>query len=533
MANAGGGSLHHQIDRLLQSGTLTGLTDAELLERYIERRDEVAFEALVRLHGPMVLGLCRRLLSDRQDVDDAFQTTFLILVRKAPTLRDRTLLANWLYGVAYRVAIRLRKKTAKRDAGKQPSDRLDEVASDRAEPAEHADWLPILDQELTRLPEKYRGPLILCYLNGQTHEQSAGKLGIPVGTVRSRLARGRDLLKRRLERRGVAPSVVTIALGGSPTKTALLATVPGSLVNGTLVSASRFLSIQSATTALSAGTTSAISLAQGVISAMFLSQLKVAGLGLLATGAVASGVALAVSSSPGTARRDAVLPNSAAVDAPMPTQTLVAQSHRSEENLSASNYRPLEVVSLVSREAAVNDPLKQGQIHLLQARLEIVTRDYLRMKTLVQRGTIPQQIADDTYGKVELIQAEIKDLIETLEGDRVRLELELAKANAETAIGAARVKIASRTVERNTRLNARIKGAVSDEDQAVGDDQLALAEAQMKSSQVDSDAAKAMIKLVDRRIEAAKAVLKKAAAVEPPAREVKPPTPPAAPGSSG
>src|SRR5262245_10334575 len=130
MADAGGTTLHQQIDRLLQGGTVAGLDGAELLDRYLTRRDEVAFEALVRRQGPMVLGLCRRMLRDRQEVEDAFQATFLVLVRKAPSLRDRALLANWLYGVAYKVAARSRKKWARREAGKQPPDRLDEIPGD-------------------------------------------------------------------------------------------------------------------------------------------------------------------------------------------------------------------------------------------------------------------------------------------------------------------------------------------------------------------------------------------------------------------
>lgn len=530
MANSGGNTLQHQIDRLLKSGTLTGLTDAELLERYLTLRDEVAFEALVRLHGPMVLGLCCRLLRDRQDVEDAFQATFLILVRKAPTLRDRTLLANWLYGVAYRVAVRARMKAGRRNAGKQPSELLDEVADDQAKPAEHADWLPILDQELTRLPEKYRGPLILCYLNGQTHEESAGKLGIPVGTVRSRLARGRDLLKRRLERRGVAPSVVAIALGGSTTKMAFLATVPGSFVNGTLMSASRFLSLPTASAALSAGTTSAISLAQGVISAMFFSQLKVAGLGLLATGAVASGVALAVSSSRGPSRRDAV-----ATSGPTPVANDAAQVRTKPTVAHApiptdgESPVPRQFAMLDRREGPVAGPITSGPVHELEAQLDNAALTYLSKRRLRKSMVITGEEVDQAFGGVRIVEARIKDLIDQLQEDRIRLELGLAKANAETAVRAAHVKIASRKVERNTRLNARIKGAVSDEDQAVDGDQLALAEAQMKSSQVDSDAAKTMIKLVDKRIEAAKSVLNKAAAIEPPAGDVKSPSPPTAP----
>jgi RNA polymerase sigma factor (sigma-70 family) len=524
MANTGGKSLHHQIDRLLQHGTVTGLTDAELLERYLDRRDEVAFEALVRMHGPMVLGLCRRLLRDGQDVEDAFQATFLILVRKAPSIRDRTLLANWLYGVAYRVAIRARMKASRRNVGKQPAELLAEVASDRAGPAESADWLPILDEELTRLPEKYRGPLVLCYLNGQTHEQSAGRLGIPVGTVRSRLARGRDLLKRRLERRGVAPSVVAIALGESTTKVAFLATVPGSLVNGTLVSASRFLSLPTATAALSAGTISAISLTQGVITAMFFSQLKVVALGIFATGAVASGVALAVSSSSGPAQREIVAESA-------PPRAAEPRVDPAPKQAIPESWPPPELAFTDRGDRQRTGPIARGPIHELEVQLDIATRHFLFVQRRQRALVITEDEFDEARGKVEIVEAKVKDLVEVFEEDRTRLELELAKANAETAVRAARVKIASRLVERNERLNARNKGAVPEEDAAVANDQLELAKAEEASSKADSRAAKAMIKVVDRRIEAAKVLLKKAtaAAAKLPAGDVKPPTSPVPP----
>ena len=156
------------------------------------------------LHGPMVLGLCRRMLRDPRDIEDAFQATFLVLVRKAPAIRDRDLLANWLYGVAYRVAVRargnvLRRRDREARLGEiDPPARLDFGGSDEVPPA--------LDQELNRLPARYRSPLVLCYLKGLTHDQAAEALQCPVGTVRSRLARGRNLLKRRLTARGQAPA---------------------------------------------------------------------------------------------------------------------------------------------------------------------------------------------------------------------------------------------------------------------------------------------------------------------------------------
>ncbi|HEX3450811.1 MAG TPA: sigma factor, partial [Isosphaeraceae bacterium] len=149
MTSANRGIVFQQIDRLYREGTLAGLGDGQLLERYLTRRDEAAFRALVDLHGPMVLGLCRRVLRDPRDIEDAFHATFLVLIRKAPTIRDRGLLANWLYGVAYRVARRARTHTLRR--------REREIAVGRVEisataPAAEIEGIgPMLDQELNRL----------------------------------------------------------------------------------------------------------------------------------------------------------------------------------------------------------------------------------------------------------------------------------------------------------------------------------------------------------------------------------------------
>ena len=275
MASANRGVVFQQIDRLYREGTLSGLGDGQLLERYLTRRDEAAFEALVNLHGPMVLGLCRRVLRDPRDVEDAFQATFLVLVRKAPTIRDRGLLSNWLYGVAYRVARRARTNTLRR--------RERELAVAKSEASavpESTDVLgigPVLDQELTRLPQKYRAPLILCYLKGRTHDEAAEDLGCPVGTVRSRLARGRDLLRRRLTSRGYAPTAAILGSGTSLPAQLLSEAVPSSLVATTVEAAFRVGALQS----LQAGAASAsiLALTQGVLTTMKLAQLKWIGTG--------------------------------------------------------------------------------------------------------------------------------------------------------------------------------------------------------------------------------------------------------------
>jgi RNA polymerase sigma factor (sigma-70 family) len=199
--------LNQQLDRLWQSGTVSGLDDAELIRRFSGPRTpaaEQAFENLVDRHGPMVLAVCRAILRRPQDADDAFQATFLVLVRKAGSIRLKGSLAPWLYAVAYRTATRLRSQTSRlllADPGK-----LGETASDGTDPAA---WEvgPMVHQELARLPEKYRTPIVLCHLEGKSHEEAARLLDWPIGTLSGRLSRGRQVLKGRLERRGLSAPV--------------------------------------------------------------------------------------------------------------------------------------------------------------------------------------------------------------------------------------------------------------------------------------------------------------------------------------
>src|SRR5262245_49406667 len=191
---------------------IPALTDSQLLERFVRRRDEAAFAALVARHGPMVLAVCRHLLPSAHDVEDAFQATFLVLVRRAADIQRRELLGNWLYGVAHRVATRARTQAAQRRT--HGGQGIDMVAA-AADEGPGQDVQPVLHEEINRLAAKYRTPVVLCYLQGKTNEEAAQELGCPVGTVKGRLARARDLLRARLTRRGLALStgLVAAALG--------------------------------------------------------------------------------------------------------------------------------------------------------------------------------------------------------------------------------------------------------------------------------------------------------------------------------
>ena len=269
------------LGRLFSSGTVTGLTEGQLLDRFATSRDESAFEALVERHGPMVLGVCRQLLRDPNDVDDAFQATFLVLVRKAGTLRQKELLGNWLYGVAYRVALRARSLEAGRtcqgawhvDVNNLGDNSGSEHSETVCDSVVRSEQFPLIHEEVNRLPQKYRSPVLLCYFEGLTHDEAAVKLGWPVGTVKGRLARARDLLRGRLSRRGV--TVASAALAAHLGSVSLRACVPTSLTHSTLEAALAVASGSSAAlSASSAVSLSVASLTQGVIKAMVISQFK-------------------------------------------------------------------------------------------------------------------------------------------------------------------------------------------------------------------------------------------------------------------
>jgi RNA polymerase sigma-70 factor (ECF subfamily) len=181
-----------------------GASDAQLLERYAAAHDEAAFEALARRHGQMVLGVCRRVLGDAHEAEDAFQAAFLVLVRRAGEVRKGERLAGWLYGVAQRVAVRARAQAARRRDRERQGVPLDAVqaAGDEAP----SDLKPLLHEEINRLPAPYRRPVVLCHLQGKTNEEAARELDCPVGTVKARLRRARALLGSRLAQRGLAPN---------------------------------------------------------------------------------------------------------------------------------------------------------------------------------------------------------------------------------------------------------------------------------------------------------------------------------------
>ncbi|MFI5459096.1 MAG: RNA polymerase sigma factor [Isosphaerales bacterium] len=188
------------------------LSDESLLERFLSGADldsQEAFRALVVRHGPMVLGICRHVLTEHHDSEDAFQATFLVLARRGAAIRNRRVLAGWLHGVAHRIAIKARASAARRRTLEMKGTAMSPQAIESNGPDEAAAWnelRPVLHDEVHRLPEKYRLPVILSYLEGKTNEEVAELLHWPVGTVKGRLSRARDLLRSRLMRRGLCLS---------------------------------------------------------------------------------------------------------------------------------------------------------------------------------------------------------------------------------------------------------------------------------------------------------------------------------------
>jgi RNA polymerase sigma factor (sigma-70 family) len=259
----------HTLERALLARNGAGLSDGQLLERFASRGDQAAFEALVRRHGPMVWGVCRRVLRKHHDIEDAFQATFLVLVRRAGRVLPREMVANWLYGVAHQTALKARATAARRW-------RRERQVATMPEPEMAADdtWddiQPLLDRELSRLPDKYRTLIVLCDLEGKTRKEVARHLKLPEGTVAGRLARARALLARRLAPHRAALS--SAALSVLLSREAASASVPAPVLSATI----KAVAVAAAGQAATAGIISApvAALTEGVLQAMLLTKLKI------------------------------------------------------------------------------------------------------------------------------------------------------------------------------------------------------------------------------------------------------------------
>jgi RNA polymerase sigma factor (sigma-70 family) len=269
-----------RLTRGMAAEGLCELTDRQLLERLLAAQDESVFEALVRRHGPMVYRVCWRVLQHREDAEDAFQAAFLVLARKVRAIRKRDSLASWLHGVAHRVALAARGQSNRRG-------RHEQIPNSQPSPPEEITWRElrtVLDSELGRLPEKWRQPLILCYLEGRSQEEAASQLGWSKSTLLRRLEEARQALGRRLTRRGVAwPAALSAILVSDCVTSAAL---PVGLVGSTVEAAACVTAGRALAAMVSTNVTA---LTEGVVKAMFIGKLKPVVAALFLGGAMISG----------------------------------------------------------------------------------------------------------------------------------------------------------------------------------------------------------------------------------------------------
>jgi len=363
----GNGAILRHCRAIFDSGTVSGLDDGQLLERYRAwggEAGELAFAALVTRHGPMVLRACRAALKDEHDAHDAFQATFLVLARRARSLWVRDSLAPWLHGVAVRVSSCARSAAARRKGHER---RAAELATGRGGVEPGGDDIgPAIHEEIGRLPERYRAAIVLCDLQGMTHQQAAQQLRWPVGTVKSRQARGRQRLRDRLTRRGLAPAVgasgVLFAVEGAS------ASVPAALVAASARAASRLAAGE-----LMAGVVSAPvgALLERVVREMVMSKLKWAATGLLALGfATAGASALARQiSGPGAEAPPVKEAEVTAPPAPVAPDAAVARLLK-EQLASAQSLWDLTAHLHESGEIAIDRPCRASR-RLMEARREL------------------------------------------------------------------------------------------------------------------------------------------------------------------
>jgi RNA polymerase sigma factor (sigma-70 family) len=345
------------LETLYHLGAVGNLTDGQLLEWFVTGRGageaaEAGFTALVDRHGPMVLRVCRQILGDTHDAQDAFQATFLILVRKAGSVRKRDSVASWLHGIARRVALRAKFDRSRRREYERRSAEMSARTESRS--AGEPECWPELHEEVARLPEKYHEPLVLCYLEGLTTDEAARRLGCPQGTVLSRLARARERLRDRLTRRGlVAPAGLMAGWLSADV-------VPAALSHAVVQSALRLVAGSVATSIVPV---SVVGLTRGVLRTMILTKLRITAAAVTTVAALAAGAGALVLQGP-AARTRVTLAKAAA--RPAPSEALIANIGKARallapgvvpDNLkwtAISPDRRLETIELIAARTRAN-----------------------------------------------------------------------------------------------------------------------------------------------------------------------------------
>jgi RNA polymerase sigma factor (sigma-70 family) len=290
MSDAHLGHILRHLCRLAGAPASAAWSDNRLLQRFAADRDEAAFAALLERHGPMVLGVCRRVLGHEHDAEDAFQATFLVLARKAGSIRAGGSVGGWLYEVAHHIAVRARSDATRRRTRESQVVSMPCAAAN--DEAARRELRTVLDEELARLPEGYRLPLVLCYLEGKTNAEAARELGWPVGSMSKRLARGRELLRGRLARRGVTLAAAAVAAVLAENATAA---VPGALGQAAL----RLVLLVSAGQAVASAAPGPVAaLADGVVREILLARVRAAVAVLLVMALLGTGVGVLAHQAP-------------------------------------------------------------------------------------------------------------------------------------------------------------------------------------------------------------------------------------------
>jgi RNA polymerase sigma factor (sigma-70 family) len=395
--------LERVVERLRQAalpGSVGGRSDGQLLECFIAHRDEDAFAAIVHRHGPMVLAVCRRLLHQQHDAEDAFQATFLVLVRKASSVVPREMLANWLYGVACRTALKARTATAKRWAREQPMNRNAEpevVATDT-----QSELRPLLDKELSLLPDIYRTCIVCCDLEGKTRQEAARQLGWSEGTVSGRLSRARAILAKRLARRGLMLSAGSLVTALSQTTAS--AAVPAELLVSTIRAGSL---LARGELVMGATSVKVAALTEGVLKAMWFTKVaKVSAIVALVSVFGLGGTGLAYRAQ-GTAQAS-----------------------------GATATAPARLAAEPKKEPAKAPPLTEKE------RLEILARELAERIRTAQAAQQPEQDLERARKQLEetlrRLQLEEAEQLEAKKREQVRIAATTIQREIEKALEAAR-----------------------------------------------------------------------------------------------
>jgi HlyD family secretion protein len=409
---------------LLEVGTAAGLSDSQLLERYRLRRDdaaEAAFSSLVERHGPMVLRVCRGVLHDEHDAEDAFQATFLILARKAGAIRNRDSVASWLFGVARHVAGRCRAQRQRRAFHEEQGGTMGQSEA-RSSDLPH-ELVPEVQEEVDRLPERYRSAIVLCYIEGLSQDEAASQLRLPASTVRVRLMRARARMRKRLIRRGLAPALLA-GLSASRAEAA----IPASLVDKTIKAAIHIA------VGRAAGVSAPVAaIVEGVIKAMFFTKLKL-GAALLAALTLASVLmiaSMAVRAQNNDGHKNAPRPTAAPKskptgDGPEVSVMTVGRS-RLERTISGSG-------NVIAAQSADLYPRISGYVS--SVRVDIGAR--------VKRGDLVAELFDpELTAAVDKARAEVERAAARVK----KAEASIRVSEAATAAQEARVQVVSSALE--------------------------------------------------------------------------------------